>query len=84
MKNRFLILIFLAFLSLLSVNAQMSYYYQGKKVNLTVDRNFVHVLADEEFTNFANLGLERVYRNDREIQGMIKLNFKSSPELSEY
>ena len=30
------------FLSFTGLHAYMSYYYHGEKVNLTVDRNYVH------------------------------------------
>lgn len=89
MKTKINVLTVLFFLSFANVYAQMSYYYQGKKIDLTVDRNFVHVITDEDFMKssaasrlFQSLHLER--DDSKPIQGLVKLKLKSAPEMQEY
>ena len=42
MKKKILLLGLSLFLSFTGLHAYMSYYYHGDKVNLTMDRNYVH------------------------------------------
>jgi len=77
------------FLSFASLHAQMSYYYEGKKINLTVDRNYVYIIAEENFFNsestnqmLQSLNLES--EENKMVDGMTKLKFKSAPEMKEY
>ena len=77
------------FLSCVSLHAQMSYYLKGEKIPLTVDRNFVNVIADEDFLKsssssqlFQSFNLERDERTP--VQGIVKLKLKSAPEIKEY
>jgi len=79
----------LLFLSLLSLHAQMSYYYRGEKTPLTVDRNYVHIIADDEFIKsssarelFQKLNLE--LDDSKPVEGLIKIRIKSAPEMPEY
>ena len=74
-------------LSLLSLNAQMSYYYRGEKIPLTVDRNYVHVIADEDFMRssdasqlFQRHNVE--YNYTKPVQGMVKLKLYSAPAIN--
>jgi len=89
MKKKVVFLSILFFLSFLGVNAQMSYYHRGEKMPLTVDRNFVHIVADEDFLRSS--GSSRLFQNyhlewdDSEpLQGMMKLRLNSATEMSDY
>lgn len=72
-------------------NAQSQYYYyKGQKINLTVDRNYVNVIADRELLNSSatiqmlqQFNLE-LYNKEQIQDGMVKLKFKSTPDLQEY
>jgi len=89
MKKKLNLLGLLFFLLFLNLNAQMLYYYRGKKIPLTVDRNYVHIIAVDEFIRssstdelFQNLNLEL---DDRKpVQGLVKLRLKSEPDILEY
>jgi len=88
--KKFNVLNVLLFLSFTGVYAQMSYYYRGEKVPLTVDRNYVHIIADEDFMKspasdhlFQSFNMER--SDSKPAAGyMLKLKFKSAPEMAEY
>ena len=76
-------------LTLDGIPDQMSYYYRGEKINITVDRGCVNVIADEDFmqSSVANktlqkFNLERDERNP--IQGMTKLKFITTPDVMEF
>jgi len=89
MKKKTNLLGLLFFLSIVSLNAQMSYYYKGKKVNLIVDRNYIHIIADEKFIKSSNsrqlFQKFNMEQDDNEpIHGMIKLRFKSTTTMQEY
>lgn len=88
MNKKILFCIFL-FLSFLCVNAQMSYYYKGDKIPLSVDKNFVHIITDEVFVKsssssrlFQELNVERV--DSRPVQGLLKLKLNSVSDMSGY
>jgi len=77
------------FLSCMSLHAQISYYYKGEKIPLTVDRSYVNVIADEDFIKssrsnqlFQSFNLER--DESVPVQEMVKLKFKTAPEMTEY
>jgi len=91
MKNKINLLCVLFFLFFVSSNAQVPYfyYYKGKKINLTVDRNYVHIIADDEFMKsssssqlFKKFNIE--LNNSKRVQDMVKLKFKSIPDMQEY
>ena len=89
MGKKINLLSFLFFLSFASLNAQMSYYYKGEKIKLTVDRNFVHIIADEDFIKSSSLK-QLFQRFDIEldsssrVRDMVKLRLNSMPETQEY
>jgi len=67
------------FLTFASLQAQMSYYYGGKKINLTVDRNYVYIIADEIFyksasTNQMLQSLNLESEENKTDEGMTKLS----------
>ena len=79
----------LFFISLLNLQAQMSYYYKGEKIPLTVNRNYVHIIADDDFMRssstaqlFQRYNLERDDTNP--VHGMVKLKLNSTTEMAEY
>ena len=89
MKKKTNLLGLLFCLSFLSLHAQMSYYYRGEKTNLTVSRNYVHIIAVDEFIRsssanelFQKFNLE--VDNSRPVEGLIKVRIKSTPEMPEY
>ena len=85
MKKKILLLGISLFLSFMGLHAQMSYYYHGEKVNLRVDRNYVHIIADEDFvesSSFQEFNME--LENSEPVEGLVKLKFLSSPDMSEY
>jgi len=89
MKKKIYLLNIFVFLSFVCIHAQMSYYYKGEKIPLTVDRNYVHLIADDDFLNSsASNQLFRQFNMERDehsrVQGMLKIKFKSVPEMSEY
>ena len=55
MNKNIYLLGLLFFFSFLSLNAQMFYYYQEEKIKLTVDRNFVHIITDEDWIKFSTI-----------------------------
>jgi len=79
----------LFFFSFLSLNAQMFYYYRGEKIKLTVDRNFVHIITDEDWIKSSNskqlfqrLNIE-LDTNNR-VEGIVKLKLQSVSDNQEY
>jgi len=89
MKKKVFLLTMLFSLSLSSLNAQTFYYYRGEKINLIVDRNYVHIIADEDFFRHSSSNqqfqLHHLQRDDsRPIQGMVKVRLNSVAEMSEY
>jgi|GEM_PF-1024335 len=89
MKKKVDLLGLLFFLSFVSLNAQMSYFYKGEKIPLTVDRNYVHVIADENFIKssnstqlFRSFNLEQ--SDSKPVEGLVKLRSKSKLSVSEY
>jgi hypothetical protein len=59
-------------------------YYNGKKIDLTVDKNYVYIIADEQFIKssestqmFRKLNIEQT--NGGHIQNMTKLKFSVMP-----
>ncbi len=89
MKKKVNLLCLLFFLSFVNLHAQMSYYYKGQKVNLTLNRNYVHVIADDELLKsfdsnqlLQKFNIEQI--NNKQTQGIIKLKFKSTPVMQEY
>ena len=84
MKKKINLLSVLFLLSLVSLNAQTSYYYKGEKINLTVDRNYVYILADEHFIDSSFQRFNMEFANANQKQGMVKLKFKSVPAIQEY
>ena len=84
MKKKIKLLGILFLLSLVSLNAQTFYYYKGEKINLTVDRNYVYILADEHFIDSSFQKFNMEFANGKQVQDMVKLKFKSVPEMQEY
>ena len=90
MKKKLLNLLgILFFLSFVSLNAQTFYYYKGEKINLTVDRNYVYIIADDEFTksssaNQSTLNFNLEFDDNKPAKGLVKLRLKSVSEMSEY
>lgn len=90
MKN-IINLLCIIFLFSVNLNAQTShfYYYKGQKIDLTVNKEYVHIIADKDFLQssnssrlFGELGLEQDKK--REVQGLIKLKFRSKSDVREY
>ena len=88
MKNKIKLLSIAFFLSL-SVQAQMSYYYKGEKISLTVNKTNVYLIADEEFIGssranrlFESLNIER--SNGNSAQSMVKLTLRAASDEQEY
>jgi len=74
----------------MGLHAQMSYCFKGEKAPLTVDRNYVNVIAEEDFLQssrsiqlFKSFNLEPDERTPVQ-QEMVKLKFKTAPEMTEY
>ena len=89
MNKKINLLGLLFFLSFASLKAQMSYYYQGEQVKLTVNRSFVHIIADEDLIKssssnqlFQRFNIE--LDDSNQVQNMVKLKLKSVPEMQEY
>ena len=89
MKAKMNLVSVLVILCVLSVNAQMTYYYMGEKIPLTVDMNYVHIIADEDFIKspsatrlFQELRLER--DESKPAQGMVRLKLNAAREMSDY
>jgi len=89
MNRKIKLFIVLFFLSFLSLNAQMTYYYNGVKTTLNVSRNFLYIIADEGYLKstssnrmFKNLNVE--IDESKPIQGMAKLKLNSAADISEY
>jgi len=84
-------LFFLFLLVFVNSNSQTSYfyYYKGQKVNITVDREYLNIIADNEFLHSSNsnkLFQELNIKQDDSlsIQGIVKLKFKTKPDQTEY
>jgi len=90
MKRKLNLLCVLFFLLFTSLNAQTSfYYYKGEKINLTVDRSYLHIIADKEFIESPSFKLLleelKMKMDDSEpIQEMVKLRFQFYPTVEEY
>ena len=87
MKAKLFVLLMLATFSL---NAQqMFYYYHGEKINLTVDKSRVNIIADNGFQKSLDSNFISQYfvfqRNENEAsQKIVQLQFKTTPTSSEY
>ena len=73
----------------MSLNAQTFYYHKGEKINLTVDKNYIHIIADDEFIKSSNINqlvqnFNLEFDNSKPIQGLVKLRLKSESEMPEY
>jgi len=89
MKQKICLLGFVFLLSFVAVNAQTFYYYGGQKVELTVDRSCVYVLATDELVNSSELrGLFERFNVEQDSSGstreLVKLRFKSAPVARDY
>jgi len=89
MNKKINLLGLLFFLSFLSLHAQMSYYYRGEKIQLTINRNYIHIIADNEFIKsssanelFQRLNLE--LDGSKSVQDLVKLRLNSKPDMLEY
>ena len=68
------------FLVLVSLNAQTYYYYKGQKINLTVNRDYVNIIADDEFIKSASS--DRLFQQFNMEQDNSK-QIKNMPSFSE-
>ena len=89
MNKKINLLGLLFFLSFLSLHAQMSYYYRGEKIQLTINRNYIHIIADNEFIKsssanelFQRLNLE--LDGSKSVQDLVKLRLNSKSDMLEY
>ena len=76
-------------ISIISLQAQLFYYYQGQKIELTVDRNVVNVMFDENIVRSSNTNqmFQRFGVVQDELspnQTMTKLNFGRTLTEREY
>ena len=89
MKKKTNMLGFLLCISTMSLQAQMFYYFQGQKIELTVARNLVNVIIDENVARssdvnqlFQQFGMEQDEINP--IRGMMRLDFGLRLNEQEY
>ena len=76
-------------ISVVSLQAQMFYYFQGQRIELTVDRTVVNVIVNENIARssranqlFQQFGIEQ--DDSSPVQGIMKLNFGFEPSEQAY
>lgn len=92
MNNKIYTTLLIFFLGILGMNAQNSYfyYYNGEKIPLTVDRNFLNISTTTDFqpSAIATLGFKDLkLENDKasgEPEKIAKLQFPTEPSEAEF
>jgi len=84
-KITLLFTLFFSFFASLSAQAPYFYYYKGEKIYVTVNRNFLNIIVDEELQEpeLSQYFILQSYRNDS-AQRLIKLEFITTPSVLEY
>jgi hypothetical protein len=89
MKLKYILIYIMLSCSIGAFSQPSYYYYQGNKVGLTVDRDYVYIMAEDGFTKSASTGLLFQKLNleldeTKPVEGLAKLRINSTLGMQEY